>query len=166
MYIHGERHQIYQGDAGSGELLLRRVFGAASTAGRSILLLSHLHVMCPVRQLGRDAQARVVAQVILSLPLLGSALIFLRMIHRCLNTSRRFTRTHAHTRTHTHTHTHIHTHTHTRTYTHANTHVEEVALATQHATTTSHHMQTLQLETTKVRLPHPCWRQLPRRPCW
>jgi len=59
-----EPTQIYQGDAGSGELLLRRIFGAASAAATSILLLSHLDVMCPVRQLGRDAQARVVAQVL------------------------------------------------------------------------------------------------------
>lgn len=54
---------IYQGGPGDGEERLRQVFRSANKAAPCIVLLKDIDVMCPVRQLGRDAQARVVAQV-------------------------------------------------------------------------------------------------------
>ena len=61
MTIHPD--DVYQGGAGEGEERLRQVFRAASKAAPCIILLKHIDVTCPARQLGRDAQARVVAQV-------------------------------------------------------------------------------------------------------
>lgn len=58
-------NDVYQGGAGEGEEHLRQVFRSANQAAPCIILLEDIDVMCPVRQLGRDAQARVVAQVCL-----------------------------------------------------------------------------------------------------
>ena len=57
--------EVSQGGAGEGEEVLRRVFATAEDSPRVVILLEDLDLMCPTREVGRDAQARVVAQLLL-----------------------------------------------------------------------------------------------------